>query len=154
MAIAAISGAYAEGTVSSGISTTCSRVDGAFPYCVTKNVNSLIAVSAYLDARASCVGLKKTCRSTPASSLLYSLKVPAMIVPGKLGLSHEKVNVLVFAVLVVGPASGGSGFSAFLEATPPFEGALAFDVVLIVLPVLKVVSVPTPGALPLPIAIM
>src|SRR5208283_1964753 len=38
----------------------------------------------------------------PASSLLNSWNVPAMIVPGKLGLSQAKVKVLAFARAVAG----------------------------------------------------
>src|ERR1039457_6764866 len=94
---AAISGAHAEGTVSSGSSTIFNRVEGAFPYCVTKKVNALTAVDAYSAPRSFLSGLKNTCRSSPASSLLNSWKAPAIIVPGKLGFSHAKVNVLEFA---------------------------------------------------------
>ena len=39
------------GTVSSGSSTIFNRVEGAFPYWVTKYVNALIAVDAYSAPR-------------------------------------------------------------------------------------------------------
>jgi len=38
----------------------------------------------------------------PASSLLYSLKTPATMVPGKLGLAETNVNVLVGRTLALG----------------------------------------------------
>ena len=47
-----------------------------------------------------CVGLKYTCKSKPASSLLYSWNTPATIVPGTLVLSVTKVNVFVGRTLV------------------------------------------------------
>ena len=47
-------------------------------------------------------GLEKDVQSTPASSLLYSLKIPATMVPGKLGLVETKVNVLVGSTLAFG----------------------------------------------------
>src|ERR1035437_6653014 len=100
---AAISGAHAEGTVSSGSSTIFNRVEGAFPYCVTKKVNALTAVDAYSAPKSFLLGLKNTCRSMPASSLLNSWNVPAMIVPGKLGLSQAKGKGL-------GLARAGAGF--------------------------------------------
>src|SRR5208282_2221449 len=99
---AAISGAHAVGTVSSGSSTIFNRVEGATPYWVTKYVNTLTAVEAYSAPRSCLLGLKNTCRSMPASSLLNSWKAPAMIVPGKLGLSEVKVKVLELAIVVVG----------------------------------------------------
>src|SRR5208282_6488451 len=111
---AAISGAHAVGTVSSGSSTIFNRVEGATPYWVTKYVNTLTAVDAYSAPRSCLLGLKNTCRSMPASSALNSWKVPAMIVPGKLGLSQVKLKVLEFAITVagffVGAAAGDDSF--------------------------------------------
>src|SRR5271154_2784025 len=72
-----------------------------------KYVNSCTAVEVYSGASPLWVGLKKTCRSMPASSLLYSSKLPAMMVPGRLGLVSTNVNVFVGRPLVLGFLEGG-----------------------------------------------
>src|SRR5512141_703173 len=63
------------------------------------------------------VGLKYTCRSRPASSLLYSWKTPATMVPGKLGLSETNVYVFVGSTLSA-PFLGGAVSEAVILPLP------------------------------------